>query len=51
MRKVQSDLYTLIIIAQAAHQTGNRRLELAARCELREAHGVNVKFARQSGEQ
>jgi hypothetical protein len=45
-RPIQSDPSTLVVIAKAAHQTGDRELERAARRELRERHGIRLSFER-----
>jgi hypothetical protein len=41
-----NDAPTLVAIAKAAHQIGNRSLELAARQLLREQHGIELSFPR-----
>jgi hypothetical protein len=42
----QSDPATLVAIANAAHQAGDRGLERAARRELLARHGIVIRFAR-----
>ena len=46
MITVQSDAVSLVAIAKAAHQSGDRTLERAARRELVERHGIILRFAR-----
>jgi hypothetical protein len=41
-----SDPPALLAIARAAHQTGDRRLERAARKLLRDRYGIEVSFRR-----
>ena len=41
-----TDAPTLLAIARAAHQSGNRDLERAARRLLRDEHGIDVTFRR-----
>jgi hypothetical protein len=43
---LRTDPATLVAIARAAHLTGDRHLERAARRLLREQHGIEVTFRR-----
>jgi hypothetical protein len=45
-KPVQSDPTALVAIAKAAHQTGDRELERAARRELQDRHGIILRFVR-----
>lgn len=45
-KPMQSDPTALVAIARAAHQSGDRELERAARRELLERHGIILRFAR-----
>ena len=48
MIPAESDLSTLVAIAKAAHQFGDRELERAARRALKERHGIILRFARRT---
>jgi hypothetical protein len=45
-----SDPAALVAIARAAHLTGDRALERAARRLLRESHGIDLSCRRRAGE-
>jgi hypothetical protein len=40
----KTDAPALLAIAIAAHRTGDRELERAAKRELKESHGVGLRF-------
>lgn len=42
----QTDPPSLVAIAVAAHRTGDRDLERAARAELKCSHGIDLRFTR-----
>ena len=46
--QIKSDPPSLVAILIAARQTANRSLELLARRELRETHGIDLKFLREA---
>lgn len=45
-QQAKSDAPSLVAIAIAAHRTADRDLERAARRELKESHGVELRFTR-----
>lgn len=43
-KQIASDPTTLVAIARAAHQNGDRDLERTARRELEQRHGIAIRF-------